>query len=288
MQAGEPSTDSMEPKRYRLSICSIFKNEAKFLKEWIEYHQLAGVDHFYLYNLGSQDHSLMVLNPYIKRGIVTLVDWNDFFDDQDVDEVCHWALGTQVAAYEHAIRTRGERETKWLAFINIDEFLVPPGPGTLTEVLEKYDAYPGVTLECDFFDASKLDVLPRRKLMIEALELAEAPPQHPHKRVAKTVFKPELCRGFVWPPYQCVFKGDRTAAVLGKSELRINRYTNRNAGYFFRKFKDRLHIDNRKLVSEEVTQLLALDYEIEDQERAIYRFIPELLKKMGYDPGRDW
>ena len=30
-------------KKYAMSICGIFKNEARFLKEWIEYHQLVGI-----------------------------------------------------------------------------------------------------------------------------------------------------------------------------------------------------------------------------------------------------
>ena len=37
-------------KKYFLAICAIFKNEGKFLKEWLNYYLLAGVEHFYLYN----------------------------------------------------------------------------------------------------------------------------------------------------------------------------------------------------------------------------------------------
>lgn len=35
-------------KLYYLSVCAIFKNEGPILKEWIEYHLLVGVDHFFL------------------------------------------------------------------------------------------------------------------------------------------------------------------------------------------------------------------------------------------------
>ena len=37
-------------RKYHIGICSIFKNEAPFLKEFIVYHKMIGVDHFYLYN----------------------------------------------------------------------------------------------------------------------------------------------------------------------------------------------------------------------------------------------
>ena len=31
------------------------ENEAKYLKEWIDYHLIVGVDHFYLYNKEEQN-----------------------------------------------------------------------------------------------------------------------------------------------------------------------------------------------------------------------------------------
>jgi hypothetical protein len=290
LQADEPQADeSLEkPKKYHFSICAIFKDEAKFLKEWIEYHQLIGVDHFYLYNCSSQDHFLKVLNPYLKKGVVTLVDWFDYFDEQDEEETYKWALSTQISAYEHVIRMHAEKETKWLVFADIDEFFLPPGSTALAEVLKKYDDYPGILLESDYFDASKWDVLPKRKLIIEALELTNAPHQNLQKSVLKMIFKPDLCLGFTWPPYTCTFKDHRIPTGIGKSELRINRYTNRKAGYLFRKFKDKLLVDNRVLAADEMRQLLALGYEIEDQERAIYRFVTELTKKMENDPGHGW
>ena len=34
---------------YDLAVAAIFKDEARYLKEWLDYHLLAGVEHFYLY-----------------------------------------------------------------------------------------------------------------------------------------------------------------------------------------------------------------------------------------------
>ena len=33
---------------YDLAVVAIFKDEARYLKEWLDYHLLAGVEHFYL------------------------------------------------------------------------------------------------------------------------------------------------------------------------------------------------------------------------------------------------
>ena len=36
-----------QQKKYTVAVCAIFKNESVFLKEWLEYHLLIGVEHFY-------------------------------------------------------------------------------------------------------------------------------------------------------------------------------------------------------------------------------------------------
>ena len=61
--------------RHQLCACAVFQNEARFLKEWIEYHRLVGVEKFYLYNNNSTDAFNTVLYPYLNNGVVELIDW---------------------------------------------------------------------------------------------------------------------------------------------------------------------------------------------------------------------
>jgi hypothetical protein len=270
-------------KKYNLSICAIFKNEANFLKEWIEYHRLVGVDHFYLYDNGSNDQCMDVLKSYIKEGVVTLIFWPDFINERSENHDEMWALSTQTAAYENAAKVRAVHETKWLVFVDVNEFLIPGQANKVTDLLEKYQECAAVTLSSDFFDASFVDTIPRRKLVVEAVELT-APELNPPKEVAKAIFKPVLCEGFSWPPYRCHFRGPQETVKLNKSELSINRYVNRYRGFLnFGKRKEKLNIDSRSLSDEERTELLNEGYEIEDKEYAIQRFIPWLLKKLGLD-----
>ena len=51
-----------------LSVCAIYKNEARYLAEWLEFHLLAGVEHFFLYNNDSTDDHREVLAPYLRAG----------------------------------------------------------------------------------------------------------------------------------------------------------------------------------------------------------------------------
>ncbi len=105
------SSLSATPKHY-VSICAIFRDEAPFLEEWIEYHRMIGVEHFYLYNHLSADHYYEVLRPYIQEGIVELKDWpiepKDHMLSREVRELDLLAgvilgreLGSFVADLEH-------------------------------------------------------------------------------------------------------------------------------------------------------------------------------------------
>lgn len=111
-------------KKYKISICSIFKNEAQYIKEWIEFHKIVGVDHFYLYNNNSNDNFRDVLEPYISDGLVTLIEWP-------------MAQG-QIPAYNNCIENYSS-ETKWIGFIDLDEFVVPNHDNTIYDFLSRFE-----------------------------------------------------------------------------------------------------------------------------------------------------
>ena len=268
------------PKKYNLSICAIFKNESPYLTEWIEYHRLTGVDHFYLYNNGSLDTFKRVLRPYIAENLVTLIHWPDLTSSSN-DEQHIWPLSTQVTAYENAIKWVAAKETKWLLFLDIDEFLVPLTSDKITETLEQYGEYPGIVISTEFFDAAKKGSLPQRKLVIESLEITAPFKQDIYRAVEKTILKPDQCSAFMWPPYKCTFKDNRESIKISKTELRINRYRDRLRFQDIEKVAKVLHFNQADFPQNEINELLKLGYEIEDQERAIYRFIPDLYKKLG-------
>jgi glycosyltransferase involved in cell wall biosynthesis len=115
--------------RYELCACTMFKNEARYLDEWITFHHAVGVRHFYLYNNGSTDNFREVLAPWVKRGIVSLLDWPD--------------NGGQVAAFNDCVR-RSRMLTRWIAFLDADEFLFSPEKKDLRDVLPRYEGHPAI------------------------------------------------------------------------------------------------------------------------------------------------
>lgn len=273
----------LEPQeKYNLSICAIFKNETPNLKEWIEYHRLFGVDHFYLYNIGGTDSFQEILEPYVQRGIVTLINWPEVLSDQEEDYVYRWALCTQIPAYENAVNFTARNETKWLMFADIDEFLVCPKGNSIRDLLQKYDEHPGISLTSDIFDAGIYDGLQNKSLLIQTVNVTRAPPSIVTKSISKMIFKPRLSQGFMWPPYQRRFINSQQSIAVDRKELRINRYLNRNFKQSpIPKIKHKLDFDHHLLSDSEISALLDEGYLIEDPERAIFQYVPALLKKLG-------
>jgi len=273
---------SSKPKKNNLSICAVIRNEAKYLKEWIEFHRLIGVDHFYLYDNNSTDRLYKALNPYIKKGLVTLIHWPDLLGPIDESHAYLWALSTQIPAYENAIKFKAIKETKWLALLNTDEYLVPVESYAMEELLEKYDSFPGIILSTDIFDASKVNLSPPNRMVIESRDLTKPPKQIIHKAVTKLIVRPDQCEGFLCSPYQVLFKNDQRPISLKRGVIRINRYINRDKE-FLETLKHKLYVDPAQLTPNELSALFDKGYVVEDQEQAISRYLLDLRKR--YDLG---
>ena len=125
-----------------ISICAIFKDEAPYLPEWIEFHRLVGVERFFLYDNGSSDGGRELLEPWVRTGVVSIAD-------------CSIPLGEggQGWAYADALR-RARGRTRWLAFIDLDEFLWSPGTMPLPDVLRDYEQHPAIVVNWQVYGSS--------------------------------------------------------------------------------------------------------------------------------------
>lgn len=267
--------------KYLLSACAFFRNEAPFLKEWIEYHRLLGVEHFYLYNSGSKDDFRKILAPYIRKNIVTLINWPTIVPE-DEEHLDMWMLSTKIPAYENAARVQAYGKSKWLVFLDVDEFLLPVDKDQLAEILQEYSDYPGIVLSKFCYQAFNVDRAPARKFVIETIEMTPPPYENIMKCTEKMIFRPACYAGFGWPPYKIIFQEEAEPITIAQGVLRINRYLHRfNGDLFFDRPVPRMHIDNRNISPKEFEQLLELGYEIDDQEKAIFRFLPKLTDRVG-------
>lgn len=119
-----------------LSVVAIVKDEAPYIEEWLEFHRLMGVEHFYIYDNGSTDGTLILLN---KQPDVYIIPWHKF--------------PGQRAAYADALATFATA-SEWMAFVDADEFLYSPQRRDLKEVLRTYDQYSGVAVHWVIYGSS--------------------------------------------------------------------------------------------------------------------------------------
>ena len=112
-----------------LGICALFRDEAPYLAEWIDFHLGVGVERFFLYDNNSADDPMAVLAPYVEAGVVSVTPWP------------HDAA--QRAAYDHALAACRD-EVRWLAFIDIDEFLFSTVDQHLPNLLRPFADAPAV------------------------------------------------------------------------------------------------------------------------------------------------
>ncbi len=110
--------------QYYLAVCAIAKNEGPYFDEWIAWHRKQGVDKFYIYDNESTDDTARILAPYVEQGIVEYNFWP--------------GAEQQLWAYDDCFR-RHRLETRWLAVIDLDEFIVPVQDTTVADFLKKHE-----------------------------------------------------------------------------------------------------------------------------------------------------
>lgn len=228
----------LEAYKYNLSICAIFQQEGPYLKEWIEFHKLVGVQHFYLYNNFSMDNFRQVLEPYIRDGEVELFDWPIYAKPNDATWV--------ISAYNHAL-TAARGKTQWLAFLDLDEFLFPIQKYTITDFLKNYDNYGGLCVNWVMFGTGNVKKIPTDGLIIEHL-LLRAPHDHAENLVIKSIIQPhnvisilnQHCAKYRQGYFQVTADKKRFegpfAPVIALDKIRINHYWSRDE-YFFHNVK---------------------------------------------------
>jgi hypothetical protein len=180
---------------FDIAACMIFRDEAHILAEWLEYHLMLGIEHFFLYSHMSKDNYKEVLQPYIKNKQVTLMEWN--FPRR------RYAPGgggpyPQVTAYDHALsRLRGV--AKWIVVIDSDEFLAQMSDVTLSDFLAQQGEVAGVVLNWAMFGTSGHKTRPEGLILENYTHRGE---QHNLKhRHVKPIINP-LCVNKALDPHQ--------------------------------------------------------------------------------------
>lgn len=276
---GAPEQRPLE--RHTLAIGAIFRDETPYMREWLEYHLLVGVDHFYLYDDSSGDDFQSLLAPYVSEGVVTLHGWETSPGQVGCYNAC-------LAAYRD--------HTHWLAFIDLDEYLVPVRHDTVVECLAAYaDPYadpPAVALNWVMFSTSGHITKPNG-LVLENFTRC----QTRGNRHVKVVVRPDRTKRMN-TPHGAHFVG-AALAVNGRGEptrhgkveppsidpLRVNHYWTKSVEeWFTHKLRRGAISGNAPLRDAEGLLMAERSYNDGDDE-VVKRFLPELRARLDRRAG---
>jgi hypothetical protein len=270
----------LKPPKWELGAVAIFQNEGRFIKEWIEFHRLVGVEHFWLYDNNSQDDVKEILKPYIKAGIVELFDWPETSKD-----IVFWNR-IQCVAYMDAIE-RASGKAEWLAILDVDEFLFSPQNRSVPAILKRYVGLGGVGANWVMFGTSGVERLQKGDLMTE-LMTHRAPLSDPIHTHVKSIVNPLLVKS-INNPHFCRFQKDYTlvtsdgipfygpfSPTIEHHLLRINHYWCRDEAFLY---EDKIP---RRVAwggtAESILQAAA--YFNSEEDTAILPLVEELKKRM--------
>lgn len=275
--------------KYNLAITAIFQNEARFMAEWIEFHKLAGVEHFYLYNNYSTDNYKQVLRPYILAREVELFDWKLPFSKK-------------LLAHDDAIK-RSLGVAKWLAILDLDEFLFPVKEHDLRVLLNDYEQYGGVCANWVLYGTSYVKKIPGTGLMTEYLTFCN-PEGNQH---IKSIIRPERVLNYAHHHFAKYKEGyfsvnsdkEKIEGPFSKillDKVRINHYFTRDEDYLYNVKLPREEKINakywasslwgvpielaRKMTTREWLQAINKVATVQE-DKSIYKYLPQLKQNMA-------
>jgi len=126
----------------KLAICSIFKNEGLYVREWLDFHYSIGVGKFYIYLNNCDDDTYEKIKTWVHNELVEIIDWP--------------MQPGQLQAYQHCINRKTDDE--WIAFIDADEFLHSRNEQSIIKTLDAIDKkYTTIVVNWLVFGSSNLN-----------------------------------------------------------------------------------------------------------------------------------
>lgn len=163
-------TPKPEPDRGGIAITLIVKNEARHIGEWAAFHHRAGVERFLVYDNGCADATIPILRETLPSEALTVVPWNQVFSDARMGREIH----NQVLAYAHAASNFGGA-FRWMAFIDVDEFLIPKRAGSIPGALAHLGQARNLSLPWHMFGRNGHATVPEGGVMRNYLRRASDP-----------------------------------------------------------------------------------------------------------------
>lgn len=256
-----------------LSGFLVVKDENSYLLEWLTYHHLVGVEHFFIHDNDSKIPVSETLSRQIADGLVTVTRFPGEYP--------------QMNAFADGLSRFGSEST-WMAFIDTDEFIVSAKEDDFRNVLRKYEEFGGLALNWRLFGSSGHESRPSG-LQIEQFT-RRAPKTHDASKYVKWVIQPARFSVFT-DPHHAKFRPGYFGVNEKKEVVRIGK-TNHSSDeawinhYFFRSRQEwAKKVERRSVYSEKANRPLNL-FNISqkacnvERDEDIFRLLPRLKREL--------
>jgi Glycosyltransferase family 92 len=174
------ASDLTSPQQYYLTTTTIVRNEAKYIREFVAFHKLVGVDHMLIYMDGGFDRETAdALHDFVIDGFVELISWPRLKPRRN----------NQFLAYKNAVE-RLCHQTKWLAMIDADEFLFAPSSSDLRGELKAREQFMALSVYSHTFGTGGVERILAGELVTEQLTW-RGPTEHVKNRTQRTIVQPQ-------------------------------------------------------------------------------------------------
>lgn len=214
-------------KQHQMCVCTMLRNQASFLKEWIMYHTRIGVQRWFIYDNNSLDDIDDVIKVLSMDGNINVTR-----------HVWPW-IKAQEAGFAHcALRARYVCE--WVGFIDVDEFFHLPTGLSLLDILRNQSTSANskvaeLRVSCHNFGPSGLKHVPTQGVTMGYNCRMIAPERH------KSIVKPEALNStLINVVHHFHLKPEFRYANMDKNVLVINHYKYQVWDVFKEKFYRRV------------------------------------------------
>jgi hypothetical protein len=260
-----------------LALCCVAKDEDPFLKEWLAFHALLGVEHFYIYDNMSKTPIAELLEGFADPGRVT------------VRRIAGKAV--QCAVYQDCLDAFGP-SCVWLGFIDIDEFICPMEDRDLRVFLSEFEGYGGLGVSWDMFSSSGHIARPIGPVIRNYTQRLLTPRENIHY---KTILRPARTQAacnphvFLYPPGtlcvtedHCPIPPDAPFAFSRRRRIKLNHYFYRSRQDYEEKLaRGRADTGSRRPVSRSMEAFAKQAAAPHEEDGAILRYLPALEKALS-------
>lgn len=263
-------------------LSAVFKNEAPFLKEWLDFHYNQGFSRIYLVDNYSTDYPEAVLRPYIESGRLIL----------NKSQSAQMNARIQAKELNRSLRQIKQKEgfNCWVAVIDVDEFLFNPKGKAILDVLKAFQGkkIAAVMINWLMFGTSGVKQLAADKPMTEQLIRRAHLSLGEHQMVKPILYLANV-KGFLEGPHQAFAKAKASFVYTDgrtfnqnndrilEQELRLHHYWYRSEDYYnSEKRQKRRAFGDERSGKREADHIKACNYE---EDRSILPLLKRSFKR---------